>query len=101
MLSRSVNPVEDDAGGSAALLEFHWNLVVGPALAEVSKVEKLESGVLHVGLSQSDWRGPLESLKAKILADLNARLEVRKRVEEIRFHVPGRPTHRRRPQARP
>ena len=54
-------------------LTYHWNLVVGKEIAEVSTIDKVSRGILHVGVENKEWISVLDPLKTKIMQEINSR----------------------------
>ncbi len=54
-------------------LTYHWNLVVGKEIAEVSSIDKVARGILHVRVEGKEWVPVLDSLKKKIVQEINSR----------------------------
>ncbi len=52
---------------------YHWNLVVGKEIANVSTVEKITQGTLHVHVQGAEWLPAIKSLKNKIIQELNSK----------------------------
>ena len=54
-------------------LIYHWNLVVGKEISEVSSLDKVSCGILHVWVEGKEWVPVLEPLKMKIIQEINSR----------------------------
>ena len=54
-------------------LIYHWNLVVGKEISEVSSLDKVSRGILHVWVEGKEWVPVLEPLKMKIIQEINSR----------------------------
>jgi hypothetical protein len=54
-------------------LTFHWNLVIGKEISEISTVDKFIKGILHVRVECKEWVPVLEPLKIKIIQEINSR----------------------------
>ena len=54
-------------------LTYHWNLVVGKEIAGVSTIEKVARKILHVRIKGKEWVPVLDSLKKKIMLEINTR----------------------------
>jgi predicted nucleic acid-binding Zn ribbon protein len=54
-------------------LTYHWNLVVGKEIAAISAVDKLTRSTLHIQVQGAEWLPALESLKKKIIQEINSR----------------------------
>ncbi len=54
-------------------LTYHWNLVVGREISGVSTIDKLTRGTLHVRVEGKEWVPVLDSLKSKIMQEINSR----------------------------
>ena len=52
---------------------YQWNLTVGKELSRISSIDKIVQGVLYVRIKSSEWLPALESLKEKIIGELNGR----------------------------
>lgn len=53
-----------------ALLE-DWAEIVGPAIAEVSRVESINNGILNVSVKDSVWSYHLSIMKPQLISKLN------------------------------
>jgi hypothetical protein len=56
-------------------LSYHWNLVVGKEIAGISSIDKITQGTLHIRVQGKEWLPALESLKKKIIQEINSRAE--------------------------
>ena len=63
---------------------YQWNLTVGEEISRISSIEKIVQGVLHVRVKSGEWLPALESLKEKIICELNSRAG-EKRVWKIKI----------------
>jgi predicted nucleic acid-binding Zn ribbon protein len=54
-------------------LSYHWNLVVGKEIAYISNVDKITKETLHIRVKGIEWLPALESLKKKIIQEINSR----------------------------
>jgi predicted nucleic acid-binding Zn ribbon protein len=54
-------------------LVYHWNLVVGKEIAGVSTISSVAGQVLHVRVKGKEWVPVLNSLKNKIIQEINDR----------------------------
>ena len=54
-------------------LTYHWNLVVGKEISEISTLDKLSRGMLLVWVNGKEWVPVLEPLKIKIIQEINSR----------------------------
>jgi predicted nucleic acid-binding Zn ribbon protein len=54
-------------------LSYHWNLVVGKEIASISNVDKITKKTLHIRVQGAEWLPALESLKKKIVQEINNR----------------------------
>jgi predicted nucleic acid-binding Zn ribbon protein len=54
-------------------LSYHWNLVVGKEIAYISNVDKIAKETLHIRVQNTEWLPALESLKKKIIQEINSR----------------------------
>ena len=52
---------------------YQWNLTVGQEISRISSIDKIVQDVLHVRLKSVEWLPALESLKGKIICELNSR----------------------------
>jgi predicted nucleic acid-binding Zn ribbon protein len=55
-------------------LSYHWNLVVGKEIAYISHVDKIAKETLHIRVQGTEWLPALESLKKKIIQEINSRV---------------------------
>lgn len=60
-------------GNQKEWLIYHWNLVVGKEIAGVSSIDKVTRGILHVRVKGKEWVPVLDSLKKKIMQEINSR----------------------------
>ena len=65
-------------------LTYHWSLVVGKEIAAVSVVEQISRRTLSVKVQGSEWLLALESLKKKIIQELNGRAS-KQLIEKIKL----------------
>ena len=54
-------------------LSYHWNLVVGKEIADISSIDKITRSTLHIRVHGKEWLSALESLKKKIIQEINSR----------------------------
>jgi predicted nucleic acid-binding Zn ribbon protein len=54
-------------------LSYHWNLVVGKEIADISSIDKITKSTLHIRVQGEEWMLVLESLKKKIIQEINRR----------------------------
>ena len=54
-------------------LSYHWNLVVGKEIADISNIDKITQGTLYIRVQGKEWLPALESLKKKIIQEINSR----------------------------
>ena len=54
-------------------LGYQWNLVVGKEISEISFVDKIVQGTIHIRVQDSEWLPALESLKQKFIFELNSK----------------------------
>ena len=52
---------------------YQWNLTVGNELSRISSIDRMAQGILYVRVKSSEWLPALESLKEKIVCELNSR----------------------------
>jgi hypothetical protein len=60
-------------GNQKEWLTYHWNLVVGKEIAGVSTIDKLTRQILYVQVYGKEWVPVLDSLKKKIVQEINSR----------------------------
>jgi len=63
-----------------------WSGLVGPALAEVTRAEKVVNGVLRVAVKDSVWAYHLSMLKPQLIKKLNSHVGSRI-VRDIYFYI--------------
>ena len=63
---------------------YQWNLIVGKEISRVSSIDKIAQGVLHVRLKSREWLPVIESLKEKIMCELNSQAG-KQRVRKIKI----------------
>ena len=54
-------------------LSYHWNLVVGKEIADISSIDNMTQSTLHIRVQGTEWLPALESLKKKIILEINSR----------------------------
>ena len=54
-------------------MSYHWNLVVGKEIADISSIDKISKSTLHIRVQGKEWLSALESLKKKIIQEINRR----------------------------
>ena len=54
-------------------ISYHWNLVVGKEIAYISNVDKIAKDTLHIRVQGTEWLPALESLKKKLIQEINNR----------------------------
>jgi predicted nucleic acid-binding Zn ribbon protein len=54
-------------------LSYHWNLVVGKEIADISSIDKITKSTLHIRVQCKEWLPVLERLKKKIIQEINSR----------------------------
>lgn len=52
---------------------YQWNLTVGNEISRISSIDRMAQGVLYVRIKSDEWLPALESLKEKIICELNSR----------------------------
>lgn len=83
-----VSSVLDHLGISKKIKQYEvidlWPKIVGPKIAEVTKVDRIEGDKLFVAVSTSTWRNELMFLKQELIEKVNASLE-QKVISDIIF----------------
>ena len=54
-------------------MSYHWNLVVGKEIADISSIDKITKSTLYIRVQGEEWLSVLESLKKKIIQEINSR----------------------------
>ena len=54
-------------------LTYHWNLVVGREIADVSTIDKVTRKILYVQVKGKEWIPVLDALKKKFVQEINSR----------------------------
>ena len=67
-------------------LSYHWNLVVGKEIAYISNVDKIAKDTLHIRVQGTEWLPALESLKKKLIQEINNRAG-KNLVKNIKFKI--------------
>ncbi|HIJ50062.1 MAG TPA: DUF721 domain-containing protein [Nitrospinae bacterium] len=67
-------------------LSYHWNLVVGKEIADISSIDKITKSTLHIRVQGKEWLSALESLKKKIIKEINSRAG-KNLVENIKLRI--------------
>jgi hypothetical protein len=60
-------------GDQQEWLSYHWNLIVGKEIAYISNVDNITKETLHIRVQGIEWLPALESLKKKIIQEINSR----------------------------
>ena len=55
-------------------LTYHWNLVVGKEISEISTLGRVSRGKLYVLIEGKEWVPVLEPLKIRIIEEINSRV---------------------------
>ena len=63
---------------------YQWNLTVGKEISKISSIDRMNKGDLYVRVESDEWLPVLESLKEKIVCELNSRTE-EQRVRKIKI----------------
>ncbi|MEK9629686.1 MAG: DciA family protein [Nitrospinota bacterium] len=63
---------------------YQWNLVVGKEISKISSIDKFTRGTLHVRVQGAEWLPSLESLKNKIIQELNGKAG-KQRISKIKL----------------
>lgn len=61
-----------------------WQDIVGEQIAKISQAQRMENGVLFVGVSTAPWRAELSMKRIEIMQKINGMLG-KNVVKEIRF----------------
>lgn len=61
-----------------------WESIVGEQIAKVTKVQRIDNGVLYIGVATAPWRAELTMKRTDIIEKIN-RAVGRHIVKEIRF----------------
>ena len=67
-------------------LSYHWNLVVGKEIADISNIDKITQGTLYIRVQGKEWLPAMESLKKKIIQEINSRAG-KNLVEKIKLKI--------------
>ena len=67
-------------------LWYHWNLVVGKEIAHISNIDKIAKDTLHIRVQGAEWLPALESVKKKIIQEINSRAG-KNLVKNIKFKI--------------
>ena len=60
-------------GNQMEWLTYHWNLVVGKEIAGISSIDNMTRKILYVRVKGKEWVPVLDSLKKKIMQEINSR----------------------------
>ena len=63
---------------------YQWNLAAGKEISRISSIDKFVQGVLYVRVKSGEWLPVIESLKWKIIRELNCR-PGKQRVRKIKI----------------
>ena len=87
-IAAAVDAFVKDLGLRPTLAEYDvitsWREVVGEQIARVAVAQRMERGILYVGVSSAPWRAELSMRRLEILKKLNSRAGS-PFVKEIRF----------------
>ncbi len=61
-----------------------WEAIVGEQIAKVTKVQRIDNGILYIGVATAPWRAELTMKRTDIMEKIN-RAVGRHIVKEIRF----------------
>jgi len=61
-----------------------WDGIVGEKIAKVAKAQRMENGILFVGVANAPWRAELTIMRREIIEKINAAMG-NKVVKDIRF----------------
>jgi predicted nucleic acid-binding Zn ribbon protein len=67
-------------------LSYHWNLVVGKEIADISNIDKITKDTLYIRVQGKEWLPAMESLKKKIIQEINSRAG-KNLVEKIKLKI--------------
>jgi predicted nucleic acid-binding Zn ribbon protein len=67
-------------------LSYHWSLVVGKEISDISSIDKITKNTLYIRVQSKEWLLALESLKRKIIQEINSRAG-KNLVENIKLKV--------------
>jgi hypothetical protein len=67
-------------------LSYHWNLVVGKEIADISNIDKITQRTLYIRLQGKEWLPAMESIKKKIIQEINSRAG-KTLVEKIKLKI--------------
>lgn len=106
VLSGALRELPAQPQDEAAWAALHWELVVGPDLAAVTRIGRMAPQTLYVEVAGPEWRAPLKALEPRLLEAFNrrfgpfSRIEYRETADWDRPARP-RPTRVAGPQAPP
>jgi tetratricopeptide (TPR) repeat protein len=63
---------EDTANREVSIEQrtYHWNLVVGREVSQVTAIDKMTSKTLYITVAGTEWLKPLESLRQNIISEI-------------------------------
>ena len=61
-----------------------WESIVGEQIAKVTTVQRIDNGVLYVGVATAPWRAELSMKRREIIEKINSAVG-RNIIKEIRF----------------
>jgi predicted nucleic acid-binding Zn ribbon protein len=67
-------------------LSYHWNLVVGKEIADISNIDRITQGTLYIRVQGKEWLPAMESLNKKIIQEINIRAG-KNLVEKIKLKI--------------
>ena len=87
-LKSAIKKAVHNAGVEKALKQesavFLWGEIVGQTVSSVTRVKKVDKGVLTVKTESSNWRQELQMQKKEIIDKINNKIGS-KTIKEIRF----------------
>ena len=72
VIGKSIARLDSDDPQSIAWFDFQWKLIVGKDLAAVTQVNKFSAKSLFVIVADGAWFPALESLREKIVTQINS-----------------------------
>jgi predicted nucleic acid-binding Zn ribbon protein len=61
-----------------------WESIVGQRIARVTEAQRMDNGILYVGVTTAPWRAELSMMRRDIVKKINSRIGT-KIVKDIRF----------------
>ncbi|MFQ5443969.1 MAG: DUF721 domain-containing protein [Nitrospinales bacterium] len=85
ILLHSIKSIDFKSSDTLSWLSFQWQLIVGKELSAISQVHSFRSQTLYVRLAGLEWAPALETLKPKIIREINDQADNKTLLKKIIF----------------